>query len=98
MTIKWSPPIRDGAAPILGYTVERKDVSSTRWSRVNRELVSECTMKVTGLMERSEYIYRVIAENKAGPGPPSDSSDIYMAKAPYGKLQLEWCYLSLFLS
>ncbi len=85
MTIKWAPPETDGGSPIIGYTVERKDVSSTRWSRVNRELVSETTMKVTGLMERSEYMFRVIAENKAGPGPPSESSDIYMAKPPFGK-------------
>ena len=84
MTVSWSPPKSDGGSPIIGYTVDRKDVTSSRWITVNTDLVSETSHTVTGLNERSEYQFRVTAENKAGPGPASEPSDVYMAKPPYG--------------
>ncbi len=87
MTTSWTPPKSDGGSPIIGYTVERKDVTSSRWIQVNSDLVSETSLLVKGLTERSEYQFRVIAENKAGPGPASEPSDVYMAKPPYGKQQ-----------
>lgn len=85
MTVTWTPPKSDGGSPIIGYTVERKDTESTRWSKVNRELVTETTLIVTELIERTEYQFRIFAVNKAGPGPASEPSDEYMAKPPYGK-------------
>lgn len=85
MTVVWTPPQKDGGSPITGYTVERKEATGVRWSRVNIVTVMETTMKVTGLIEKSEYMFRVIAENKAGPGPASEPSDCYKAKPPYGE-------------
>ena len=85
MTVSWTPPESDGGSPIIGYTVERKDTTSTRWVKAHSDLVEETTLVVTGLTEKSEYQFRVIAENKAGPGPASKPSDVFMAKPPYGK-------------
>ena len=89
MTVSWTPPKSDGGSPIIGYTVERKETTSTRWIKVNADLVSKTSLLVTGLTEKSEYQFHVIAENKAGPGPASEPSDVYMAKPPYGKCILK---------
>ncbi len=84
MTVSWTPPQSDGGTPIIGYFVERKQDTSSRWVRVNKDLVSDTSLTVTGLTEKSEYQFRVYAENKAGPGPASEPSDKHIAKPPYG--------------
>ena len=86
MTISWTPPQSDGGNPITGYIVERKETTSTKWIKVNKHPQRELTLLAKGLTERSEYQFRVCAHNKAGFGPFSEPSDVYMAKPPYGKL------------
>ena len=85
MTVSWTPPQSDGGTPIIGYFVERKSDTSSRWVRVNKDLVSDTTLTVTDLTEKSEYQFRVYAENKAGVGPASEPSDKHVAKPPYGE-------------
>ena len=85
MTVSWAVPESDGGAPIKGYILERKEVTSTRWVRVNKELHESTILKVTDLREKSEYQFRIKAENMAGEGLASDPSDIFLAKSPHGK-------------
>ena len=72
--ISWHEP-KDNGSPILGYWIERKEVNSKHWTRVNRALLNSLEVKVIGLMEGLTYIFRVCAENLAGPGPFSEPSD-----------------------
>ncbi|XP_072047556.1 myomesin-3-like [Amphiura filiformis] len=83
MTVSWTPPESDGGSPITGYYVERKDTTSSKWVKVNKTPVKETTLRVKDLTERAEYQFRVSAENKAGVGPASEPSDVFMAKPPY---------------
>lgn len=76
--ISWHEP-KDNGSPILGYWIERKEVNSKHWTRVNRALLNSLEVKVTGLMEGLTYIFRVCAENLAGPGPFSDPTDRIVA-------------------
>ena len=85
MTVNWSPPKSDGGSPITGYYVEKKDKFGTRFSRVNAEPVKGTSFNVTGLTQGDEYVFRIVAENKAGPGKPSGQSVAKVAKPPYGK-------------
>lgn len=71
VTLTWTPPDRDGGSPITGYYVERRQLPSSRWVRITDRSVTELTYIATSLLEKQEYEFRVVAENKAGTGPPS---------------------------
>ena len=85
MTVTWTAPEFDGGSPITGYILEKRDTSTEKWIRVNKEPVKQLTYKCEDLTEGSEYEFRVIAENKAGQSKPSDVSDKFIAKPPYGE-------------
>ena len=85
MTVKWTPPVSDGGAEITGYVVQQKEKLALRWTPVNEVPVTATSFKVTGLVQKNEYEFRVVAANKAGFGTPSDSSGVVLAKPPYGK-------------
>ena len=89
MTVNWEEPEYDGGSPVTGYWLEMKDTTSKRWKRVNRDPIKAMTLgvsyKVTGLIEGSDYQFRVYAINAAGVGPASLPSDPTTARDPIGK-------------
>ncbi len=82
--LEWTPPQKDGGAPISGYIVEKKDPITKEW--VKCADVSGCKASVKGLIEGNEYQFRVKAVNKAGPGAPSEPSDKQIAKPRFGNV------------
>nr|XP_019933946.1 PREDICTED: titin-like [Paralichthys olivaceus] len=80
MVIAWNNPDSDGGSPIMGYHIECKDQSSILWTKLNRSLVSEKQFKVTSVEEGLIYEFRVCAENMAGIGPCSKTSDPVAAR------------------
>lgn len=87
-TITWQPPANDGGSKITGYIVERQTDNSNRWIRQTKAPVAELVYKADNLMEGSEYTYRVIAVNQRGESAPSEPSQSFTAKKPYGKCQV----------
>lgn len=89
MTVNWEEPDTDGGSPITGYWLERKETTSKRWNRVTRDPIRPMpfgiSYKVTGLIEGSQYLFRVTAINAAGCGPPSLPSDPTIARDPIGE-------------
>ncbi|NXP27057.1 TITIN protein, partial [Scytalopus superciliaris] len=81
MLVKWNEP-KDNGSPIIGYWIEKREINSTHWARVNRNLVNALEVKVEGLLEGLTYIFRVCAENAAGPGKFSPPSDPKTAQDP----------------
>lgn len=70
VSLSWRIPNTDGGAPITGYVIETKAPgASTRWTRANKEAVTETAYKLTGLREGKYYDIRVCAVNEAGAGP-----------------------------
>lgn len=86
--ISWHEP-KDNGSPILGYWIERKEVNSKHWTRVNRALLNSLEVKITGLMEGLTYIFRVCAENLAGPGPFSEPTERTVAMDAICKFLME---------
>ena len=83
--VLWDRPVSDGGSPITGYTVERKSQYNARWTKVNKVPVTDLELEITDLVEGTDYEFRVIAENKAGAGPPCSPIGPITAQAPKGQ-------------
>lgn len=87
--IEWEPPTDDGGNPISHYDIERKDLKTGRWIKVNTEPVKGTSFTDDRVQEGHTYEYRVRAVNKAGPGKPSDVSAPATAKPMYQAPQFD---------
>ena len=81
MTVSWKSPV-DGGKPITGFYLEKRETKSIQWLKVNRQPVSDRSIKVTNLSEGVEYEFRVFAQNIAGNGNPSLPSKPIIAENP----------------
>ena len=83
--LRWEPPESTGGMDITQYVVEKRDMTrGGNW--VQAATVDGATTKVVvgKLVEGNEYLFRVVAENKIGTGPPAELSQPVTAKLPYG--------------
>lgn len=85
-TITWQVPANDGGVSIEGYHVERCSGSSERWVRQTRTPIPEVSYQADNLIEGTEYMYRIVAVNKRGESLPSQPTEPFIAKLPYGKM------------
>lgn len=84
--LKWTPPDKDGGAPISHYLIEKKEKGSPRWEKAAEVPGDQCKGTAPFLDEGKEYEFRVIAVNKAGPGEPSEASKPIVAKPRFCKI------------
>ena len=86
--LEWEKPESDGGARIQGYWVDKREVGTVAWQRVNVSICLPNQLNVSNLIEGRSYEFRVIAQNIAGISPPSPSSaairitDPHAAKPP----------------
>ena len=73
--LKWTPPMSDGGAKVIGYVIERRDVTSSIWHRVNDYNLPDLQYTVSDLTENHDYEFRVRAVNSAGAGDPSPATN-----------------------
>lgn len=86
MTLKWLPPDSNGGSPITNYIVEMRVAGSAKWMCASQNVhIPDTSFVVKGLTEGLQYEYRIIAENKAGPSPPSQPSKSVVARDPISK-------------
>ncbi|EGT49285.1 hypothetical protein CAEBREN_29721 [Caenorhabditis brenneri] len=80
-TLAWEPPEEDGGTPITGYIIERREKSEKDWHQVGQTKPDCCELTDKKVVEDKEYLYRVKAVNKAGPGDPCDHGKPIKIKA-----------------
>jgi len=82
--LTWKKPEDDGGSPVLGYTIEKKDVERDAWvacGKVASKMMAVMKMiefDVTGLIPYFCYMFRVIPFNAQGEGEHPLESKIPM--------------------
>uniref|UniRef100_A0A8D2NVL4 Titin n=1 Tax=Zosterops lateralis melanops TaxID=1220523 RepID=A0A8D2NVL4_ZOSLA len=70
ITLEWERPESDGGKEILGYWVEYRQSGESTWKKCNKERIKDRQFTVGGLLEATEYEFRVFAENQTGLSRP----------------------------
>jgi len=70
VTLSWLPPLSDGGAALTAYVVEKREKMSPVWSRVARLKPQTTSYTIVNLAEKTDYLFRVYAENVEGAGSP----------------------------
>lgn len=65
-TLTWEPPLHTGGTEITGYVVEKKLEYMPKWEKVFTLEANSLSYTFENLKEKSEYIFRVFAENAIG--------------------------------
>lgn len=74
VSIEWQAPATDGGSPLIGYIIEKRLATLTstiKWTHVisvDSYCVHYC---IDNLKEKSEYVFRVLAENEVGISAPA---------------------------
>nr|XP_043876015.1 myosin-binding protein C, slow-type isoform X6 [Solea senegalensis] len=76
-SMTWEPPKYDGSSPILGYFIERKKKQSSRWMRLNFDLIKETSFEPKKMIEGVPYEVRIFAVNAIGVSKPSEPSKAF---------------------
>ncbi|XP_074533310.1 titin-like [Halichoeres trimaculatus] len=84
VVLTWERPETDGGSEIDGYILEKRDKEGVRWTKCNKRRLNDVRFRCTGLTEGHFYQFRVLAENAAGVGAPSEPSEyIKVCEATY---------------
>lgn len=65
-TLTWEPPQNNGGTEITGYIVEKKLEYAPKWEKVATLESFTLQYKFENLKEKSDYLFRVFAENSVG--------------------------------
>lgn len=76
VTLNWDKPSSDGGGPITGYWIEKREENTDKWVPVNVSPCQTTYFTVPSLVQDHVYEFRVIAENEAGKGSPSEPSKL----------------------
>lgn len=79
LTVCWHEPVVDGGNPVFGYHVQMKERSSILWQKVNKTATPANQIRVTKICPGVIYEFKVAAENAAGIGKFSKTSEEVLA-------------------
>ncbi len=65
-TVSWNRPQSDGGSAITGYLIKRRDIKRPVWVKCGRVSADTYSINIRDLVEGSEYVVQVFAENSEG--------------------------------
>ncbi|CAH1395279.1 unnamed protein product [Nezara viridula] len=74
VTLTWEPPLSNGGSELTGYVIEKQAVMSNLWTKVVTLDATVTNYTVENLKEKSEFYFRVFAENGIGLSFPTTTS------------------------
>ncbi|RCN39641.1 fibronectin type III domain protein [Ancylostoma caninum] len=78
-SLSWNGPKEANGSPIVGFIIQRKTVDSVRWRTIGKTDASTFAFEASDLFSGEEYLFRVIAVNTVGEGPPSSHVEVLTA-------------------
>lgn len=86
LVLLWKPPVYQGRNPVNGFYVDIKEADGPEegWRGVNKEATEKTYFKIKNLTEGQTYIFRVRAQNQAGVGKTSDTTEPVLAQTKPG--------------
>lgn len=85
--LQWSPPENNGGSEVTGYILERKESTEETWTKVVTLESTVLQYSVENLREKSEFYFRVFAENAVGLSSPA-TTELVSLKTHASKLNL----------
>ena len=76
VTLNWSPPINTGGVELTGYIIEKRISTTHKWEKAATVDPSVTQYTIENLKEKSEYYFRVSAENEVGAGEPNNTEKV----------------------
>lgn len=86
VNLSWEKPPSDGGSRIQGYWIDKREVGSEAWQRINVAICVPTQINISNLIEGRQYEFRVFAQNEAGLSLPSSASSSVKIKDPLGKM------------
>uniref|UniRef100_A0A8V5GJM8 Uncharacterized protein n=1 Tax=Melopsittacus undulatus TaxID=13146 RepID=A0A8V5GJM8_MELUD len=80
VVLAWLKPDHDGGSRVTGYLLEMKQKGSDSWIAAGQ--TKQLTFTVEGLVENTEYEFRVKARNDAGYSAPREAFSSVIIKEP----------------
>uniref|UniRef100_A0A8C3KL55 Titin n=1 Tax=Calidris pygmaea TaxID=425635 RepID=A0A8C3KL55_9CHAR len=80
VVLAWLKPDHDGGSRVTGYLLEMKQKGSDSWIEAGQ--TKQLTFTVEGLVENTEYEFRVKAKNDAGYSEPREAFSSVIIKEP----------------
>jgi len=88
VNLSWDKPIDDGGSRIQGYLIDKREIDSDTWQRVNAAICVATQINISNLIEGRQYVFRVFAQNEAGLSLPSQASNTVTIKDPLSNFEI----------
>lgn len=95
ITIHWLRPEYDGGKEILGYWIEFRQAGESAWKKCNKERSRDRQFTMGGLIEATEYEFRVFAENETGISRPRRTAMGIKTKLSGTLIRLDVSYVNM---